>query len=277
MKIKTSILFLLIIAPTFILAQEENSYLGIVKAESQISLLFDQLYDFDDLMDKDQLYLIIDTMFQKALEHDGSFEYAWTKLDKIGKLKSDDGKVKVFSWLYMKTRDLYQYTCYIQIDKGKGKSEIFKLLPGTDARIKSEDYSQTIDDWHGKIYYRIITTKYKIKTLYTLLGADYNNTISTMKTAEVMAVQRGKPVFRGAQFLQGGTVKNRMVFEFSSEVSMSLRYNPDMDRIVFDHLVPLHPLYHGNYQFYGPDGSYDALKFVEGIWVYESDVDARNE
>lgn len=277
MKFRISILFLLIFARTCVFAQQEVKYLEIVKAESKLSVLFNQLYDFDDLMDKDQIYTVVDTMFQNALEQQGSFDYGWNKLDKIGKLKSEDGRVKVFSWLYMKSRDQYLYTCYIQIDKGKGKSQIFKLEKGSAPNIKSEDYLQTLDDWHGKIYYQIVTSKYKRKTFYTLLGADFNNTISTMKTAEVFAVQRGKPVFRGAQFLRGGTVKNRLVFEYSSEVAMSLSYNPELDQIVFDHLAPLHPLYHGSFQFYGPDGSYDGLKFIEGIWVFEEDVDARND
>ncbi len=276
MNIRISIVLLIIAVQTCIYAQEEGNYLEIVKAESRIAVLFNQLYDFGDLMNKDQLYEVIDTMFQNALEQPGSFDYGWQKLDKIGKLISDDGKVKVFSWLYMKTRDEYHYTCYIQVDKGKGKSEIFKLKQGTSSRIKTENYSQTLDDWHGKIYYQLVTTTYKRKTFYTLLGADFNNTISTVKTAEVFAIQRGKPVFRGDQFMIGGTVKKRLVFEYSAEVAMSLRYNPSLDLIVFDHLAPLHPLYHGNFQFYGPDGSYDGLLFIEGIWIFEADVDARN-
>ena len=69
---------------------------------------------------------------------------------------------------------------------------------------------------------------------------------------------------------------DRLVFEYSAELSSSIRYNAQLKMIVFDHLAPLHPLYHGNYQFYGPDGSYDGLRFIEGIWVREDDVDARN-
>lgn len=277
MRNRTFIVILLFCLNASLFAQEDAAYLEMVKAESGLRLLFEQLYDFDNLADKHKLYAIVDTVFSNALAKPGSFNYNWNKLDKIGKLKSEDGKVKVFSWLYMETRDKYHYTCYVQIDKGKGRSEIFKLIQGSDARITSENYQQTLDDWHGKVYYQLITSRFKRKTIYTLLGADFNNTMSTIKTAEVMAIQRGKPVFRGAQFLHGGTVKNRMVFEYSAEVAMSLRHNPELDLIVFDHLVPLHPLYHGNYQFYGPDGSYDGLRFREGIWVFEEDVDARND
>ena len=276
MKSTITILLLSLLIFTSAHSQEETDYLEIVKTESQLNLLFRQLYDLDDQIDKDKLFMLIDTLFEHALEQAGSFDYTWSKLDMIGKLKSDDGKIKVFSWMYMKNRDDYKYTCYMQTSKGKANSEIFKIDPSSAVRIKSEDYNQIIDDWHAKIYYQIITSRYKRNTFYTLLGADFNNSTSSIKTTEVLAIHRGKPVFRGARFFHAGTVKNRIVFEFSSELAMTLRYNPDLGQIVFDHLTPLHQLYSGSYQFYGPDGSYDALKFIEGIWVYEEDVDARN-
>ena len=72
------------------------------------------------------------------------------------------------------------------------------------------------------------------------------------------------------------TARDRIVFEYSSEVAMTLRYDENLGKIVFDHLAPLHPIYHEVYQFYGPDGSYDAFEFREGIWVKQEDVDARN-
>ncbi len=276
MKSTVAIFFLMLTFLSASYAQQESHYLEIVKTESQLSVLFNQLYDMDNQIDKDKLYVLIDSLFMYGLEQAGSFDYSWSKLDMIGKLKSDDGIVKVYSWLYMKTRDEYKYTCYMQVRNRKGKADIFKLSPGNEVNIEHEDYRQKLDDWHAKIYYQVITSKYMRKTFYTLLGADFNTAISSIKTIEVMAIQRGKPVFRGDQFFQGGEVKNRLVFEYSSEITMSLRYNPQLGQIVFDHLTPLHPLYVGSYQFYGPDGSYDGLNFIEGIWVYEEDVDARN-
>lgn len=272
--IAISYIFIFMILPGH--AQESTDLLNIVKAESQLRPLFNALYDLDNPMDKERVYQMIDSIFQSALEKPGSFDYAWGKLDNIGKLKSDDGRIKVFSWLYMKSRDEYKYSCYMQVDKGKGKSDVYKLVPSESMKLKSENLEQQITNWHPKVYYQIITHNYKRKTFYTLLGADFNNSRSSIKTVEVVAIQRGKPVFRGAQFLVGGTVKNRLVFEYSSEVAMSLRYNSQLNRIVFDHLSPLHPIYTGSREFYGPDGSYDALKFVEGIWLYDEDVDARN-
>ena len=92
-----------------------------------------------------------------------------------------------------------------------------------------------------------------------------------------MMIDRGRPVFLEDQFLIEGNMEDRLVLEYSADLAATVRYNEAMDMIVYDHLAPLHPIYSGNYQFYGPDGSYDGLKFTKGIWVLQEDIDVRNE
>lgn len=259
-----------------LIVQAQEDYLSLARVERELELAFDELYSEQIPGTSLALYHSIDSMFEAALELPGSANYRWEKLDQIGKLKSDDGSLRVYSWLYMADRNTYHYSCFFQVIDRKGNAEIFKLKQSRSPEAKGEEYPQTLEDWHGKIYYGLHQSKYRRKTLYTLMGMDFNNMNSSMKSVEVIAIQRGKPVFRDDQFLDGGTVKDRMIFEYSNEVAISVRYNQELDLIVFDHLVPFHPLYHGNYQFYGPDGSYDGLKFQEGIWVMVEDVDARN-
>ena len=57
---------------------------------------------------------------------------------------------------------------------------------------------------------------------------------------------------------------------------MMMRYIPELDMIVFDHLSPSRPEYAGDLRFYGPDFSYDGFKFIKGVWVLQSDLDLRN-
>jgi hypothetical protein len=256
--------------------QDEASYLDLARAESQLQSMFSQLYGQDVPGSQLALYHSIDSVFSIALQLPGSYDYTWTKLDQIGKLVSDDGRIKVFSWLYRAGPDDFLYSAYIQV-RDKSDPELFKLQPAAADNIHAKDFEQQIDHWDGKVYYDLVTREYKRKTFYTLLGADFNNTRTSVKTIEVITIQRGKPVFRDDQFLLGGTVEDRIVLEYSAELAATVRYNEALDMIVYDHLAPLHPLYHGNYQFYGPDGSYDGLRFTEGIWVLEEDVDARNQ
>lgn len=257
-------------------AQEDAAYLDMVRAEAQLKSMFDQLYEEEVPGSQLPLYNDIDSAFSAALQLPGSFEYKWSKLDQIGKLTSDDNQVKVFSWLYRVDMNDYRYTAFIQV-KNKKETEVFRLEPATDDQIHASDFVQAIDRWDGKVYYELVTKEYRRKVFYTLLGADFNNTRTSVKTIEVMSIKRGKPMFRDDQFLVGGTVQDRIVLEYSADLSATVRYNKELDMIVYDHLVPLHPIYHGNFLFYGPDGSYDGLKFTEGIWVLEEDVDARNQ
>ena len=46
--------------------------------------------------------------------------------------------------------------------------------------------------------------------------------------------------------------------------------------IIMDHLAPEDSRFEGQYQFYGPDFSYDALEFKKGEWVFQRDVFAKN-
>ncbi len=253
-----------------------ENYFEIVRAERELKAMFDTLYSAEVTGTNMDLYNSIDSFFYETLQLPGSFDHKWGSLNMIGNLVSDDGEVKVFSWLYMVSRNEYHYTGYIQLQGKRGESEIFRLKQGDAEEIRSESYPQSVDDWHGKVYYGLLTNKYKRKTFYTLLGADFKDTKTSIKTIEVFAIQRGKPLFRDEQFLDGDTVKDRIVLEYSADLTISLQYNERLGMIVLDHIVPLHPIYQGNYQFYGPDGSYDGYRFTEGIWVLEENVDARN-
>ena len=259
-----------------LLSQENENYLEIVQAERQLKTMFDELYQVEVTGTNMDLFHAIDSLFYEALQLPGSFDHRWGSLDMIGKLVSDDGQVKVFSWVYMASRDQYHYTAFIQVQDKRGESDLFRLNPGDAENMMSEDYPQSVDNWHGKVYYSILTNEFKRKTFYTLLGADFRDTKTSAKTIEVLAIQRGKPVFRDDQFLAGGTVRDRIVLEYSAELTISVQFDKRLGMIVFDRVVPLHPLYHGHYQFYGPDGSYNGYKFTEGIWMLEEDVDARN-
>jgi hypothetical protein len=105
---------------------------------------------------------------------------------------------------------------------------------------------------------------------------DFNNARSHIKTIETLLIQRQKPVFTRSLFAHGTDHIDRMVLEYSSTVAISVRYEPEMKMITFDHLVPFHPIYNRNYEFYGPDGSFDGLEFRQGKWIFRSDIDARN-
>lgn len=266
------ILLILLVVPV---RAQEPGYLELVEAEAELQELFNQLYS-DTLTDSELVLTRIRMVMNNALAIDGAMDFAWSKLTKIGVISSEDGKVKIFTWHVMDDPDNYRYFGYIQVGLKKDKVRVYELVDNQEGQHNVNKLQQSPDEWYGKLYYKIITGNYKRKTIYTLLGMDFNNTRSTIKTIEVITIQRNKPLFARELFFNGRDNQDRMVLEYSSQVAISVRYDPAMEMITFDHLVPFHPIYNNNFEFYGPDGSFDGLEFAAGTWIFHEDIDARN-
>lgn len=254
---------------------QEADYLELVKAETRLQLLFDQLYS-DSLSDS-ELYLdTIQRELTESLSMQGSMEFPWNRLNKIGIITSADDRLRIFTWHVMDDFDHYRYFGFVQVATKKGKSKIYELKDNGKPQRGIMKLDQSVEDWYGKLYYQILTNQFKRKTYYTLLGMDFNNGRSTIKSVEVMNVQRNTPIFVRSLFFNGRDRVDRLLLEYSDQVAISVRYNQGADMITFDHLVPFHSIYENNYDFYGPDGSYDGLEFSGGLWNYRDDIDARN-
>jgi hypothetical protein len=59
---------------------------------------------------------------------------------------------------------------------------------------------------------------------------------------------------------------------------MSLKYIERKKQIIYSHLAAREDgaFLEGMFQFYGPDGSFDAIELKKDRWVSIEDVDARN-
>lgn len=264
--------FFLLLVPV---RAQEPGYLELVKAENELSDLFQILYS-DTLSEPQKILDSIGGLMSEALARDGSMDFPWNRLNRIGVIGSEDGLLKIFTWHLMDDPNHYRYYGFIQVGMKKGRVKLYELQDNHKDQRNVVNLQQSPEDWYGKLYYKIITRNYKKKTVYTLLGMDFNNSTSIIKTIESMAIQRNKPHFEGGQFFDGRNNVDRIVLEYSSQVAMSVRYDPRVEMITYDHLVPFHPVYTGNYEFYGPDGSYDGLEFNEGTWIFRRDIDARN-
>ncbi len=203
-------------------------------------------------------------------------EYPWSQLNRIGILQSEDKELKVFTWHVRDDPDNVRYFGFIQVALKKGKVRLYELKDNFKAQRGVMRLDQSTEDWYGKLYYQILNHKYKRRTYYTILGMDFNDSRSTIKSVEVITLQRNQPRFTKEMFFNGRDKVDRVVLEYSDRVSISVRYDPELELITYDHLVPLHPVYEKNFEFYAPDGSYDGLEFEGGVWNYRKDIDARN-
>jgi hypothetical protein len=136
----------------------------------------------------------------------------------------------------------------------------------------------TADNWYGALYYKLIRTKYKRKTYYTLLGWNGNTALSNQKIIDVLQVSKdGKISFGAPIFEDVKGHKHRIILEYAEQAAVSLRYLENDAVIVFDHLVPTNPAFEGQFAFYSSDFSNDAYRFEKGRWKFMRNYAAKNE
>jgi hypothetical protein len=108
------------------------------------------------------------------------------------------------------------------------------------------------------------------------LGYDANEPFSQKKIIEVMRFTKsGAPFFGARIFNEKKDDKNpkaRRIFEYSKQVSMTLRFDEKTNMIAFDHLIPTKPENKGLFFDYVPDLSYDGYQWEGGKWVFKSNV-----
>ena len=85
-------------------------------------------------------------------------------------------------------------------------------------------------------------------------------------------VKFGLPIFK----IKDKSKKRRIVLECDSKSSFSLKYNENDNRIIFDQLVPIKKELKGMYEYYIPEGTFNAFNYHNGKWILNEDIDARN-
>ena len=256
-------------------AQQGN----LAETEDSLFRLFSRFPLMGSVEEMHELNESIIAYMQESLAGAGSFDYAFDSLRKrAGILTPDDRKFRIITWNVPLNEWEHEYYGIIQVpDMRTGVCRIyvlnnkFKDIPDL---LKAEtDHNM----WPGALYYDIRRNKDSREVIYTLIGFNFHDRWSDKKVIEILHFGRdGEPVFGRPVFSTPDGVQHRVVFEYSGEVAMNLRYNPDMKMIVYDHLSPIEPELAGHPRFYAPDFSYDGYKFRKGMWVHQSDIDVRN-
>ncbi len=215
--------------------------------------------------------------FKKALRNESSFTYPFDSLKNIGIIKSEDEKLRIITWNLPYNDRTHRYFGFIQYKKSKKTYIFYELNDDSDNIKKPELTVLNNKKWYGALYYKIITNKYKGKVYYTLLGADLNNLLTKKKIIEILYFDKNdSPVFGNKVFKNKSIPISRVIFEFNAQTNMTLTYDEEKEMIIYDHLSPSRPSLEGQFEFYGPDFSYDGLKFERGIWNAYSDIDVRD-
>ena len=224
------------------------------------------------------------TLYQsvKDLEKiNGILDYPFSKLTTMSTIKAPDGEFRIFNWNIENSNLEHSHYC-ILFKKSRGlKKQIAIEFKEDKYTIPPKPTTMlTPNKWYGALYYKIIPVKVGNKNLYTVLGYNGGTRSSTKKLIEVFwfkgnKLRLGYPLFESEE--NARNLQRRVFFEYSEQAIVSVRFLPEIGKIVFDHLVPENENLKGMYEFYIPDLTYDAYYWKDSHWKYQKDIQVGNK
>jgi hypothetical protein len=245
-------------------------------------LVLEKLYNrlLNNYTDSSRLQIndSIRCIIESYVASDTVFIHRFKNLRYLGQITSPDSLLKIITWNLILSESQNQYFCYFIRKQENGKeNKIYKLATSYKEDAVKKDTTYTDKDWYGALYYDIRPYIIDGKRGWTLLGIDYGNPDISRKVIDVLNFTPNDSILFGRKWFESdGKIKFREVFEYASNGMMSLRFNSDSS-IVFDHLVPFSPNQLNDRRYYGPDYSYDAYNFINGLWKLIINVDVRNK
>jgi hypothetical protein len=214
-------------------------------------------------------------------------------------LISDDRKIQIVSWS-IEMGGKWEYFGYLKsYNEIKKKYFVYELTSIDFSASKDLKIQFNHENWPGCVYTKLIENEHNKRKYYTLLGWIAPIEQTAFKLIEVLTISKGgKPYFGKTKcFKKEKTYESRVLFSYNRSSKFLLvygeyqyqkrkwnkkkkRYDMDTfteDLIVFDHLISQYPGMEHIPEFLVPTGNLiDAYQFINGKWVYISDIDARN-
>lgn len=247
--------------------------LDLVAEELKLEQLLLELRSAKNNQEKKEKNTLLKIEMNRVLQSKEAMLYPFSKLSSIGFIDSPDKQLRIVNWNIEQDDFSQAYTAFvIHIDRKKKTHFVTELKENSFGMPTQPTETVTANNWYGALYYRIIPIKKGTKTIYTVLGWDYNTSLSQLKVIDVIytngkTIKLGSPIFKS-----GKKTQRRVFFEYSKKVTMSLKYEKERELIIFDHLSPESPSLKGFKSFYVPDMSYDGYKLQKGKWILQEDI-----
>jgi hypothetical protein len=225
------------------------------------------------------LHAQLETTWGEVLRSGTALDPAWEELKgTIGWAEAGTGPelLRVVTWNVELSDRTQRYGGFVlrgdHREPGGYRAYPLKHQPRSNVREVGKRFWGEV--WPGAIYYQVILTHDKRTPVYTLLGWDGADGLTTRKVVEVLETQGGQVRLGAPRIQVRGATQRRLVLEYADVLSVLLRY--EGDRIAMDHLSPRSPDLQGVAAFYGPDMTYDALEWDGKQWVLRENVDIRD-
>lgn len=258
---------------------QETTIPVLAEKENELMQAFNRLATAKKDTDKRASNALIKKLFNECLTKQESFDYQFSKLKYVGILKSQDEKLRIYTWNVPLENGEYEYFGFLQYKISKKEFKLIELYDKSSKIISPEQAALDSKNWFGALYYQIVDVETKRRTYYTLLGWDGNDLFSNKKLVDVLYfTNSGTAKFGYPLFVRNRRTAKRILFEYSKTASMVLRYEPKLEAIVFDRLVPTKPTFTGNFKFYVPDVTTDGLILGKNDrWNYIEDIETKNK
>jgi hypothetical protein len=227
----------------------------------------------EELVRKNTNYTLIKTLVS-ALKTPNSFLYKFDSLKAVSVLNSPDNRFRIFSWHIVNDDGSYRFYGAIQMNTG-GALKLYPLDDYSPLIAHPEDTVTDNTKWYGAQYYNIIPVQ-GANPYYVLLGWKGYTDRSTKKVIDVLSFKNDKPMLGMPVFINKDKKRSRVVFQYTRQASMLLKYVPGENLIVFDNLAPPDKKMKDKLETYGPDLSYNGYHLKNGRWELTEDLDMRN-
>lgn len=280
-------LYLLLVLSAALYGQDSSAW-RFKQAEAELRLIQKKLFHSRNEAERIEGNKEFMAVWSRIITDPRILEYPFDSLRDISVLSPADKKFKLITWNLFKNDGTHYYFGYLLVNNSKRiragfmshrtetSYEYFTLIDRSVTVKSPENYIGTPDKWFGMLYTQLV----ECDGYYLLIGWDGNDKLVQRKFVDVLSFRGdGQPVFGKDVFRFPRRNPRRIMFEYSQEVTMSLRYNTKRNMIIFNHLVPRerNGVLENQFQFYGPDAQFDALQLHRGKWELQEDVEANSD
>ena len=217
---------------------------------------------------------VFESEFELYIKQDRSFSLPLSEIKWISVLQPEDQSFRLISWQYTPEENKYRYTGFLQTSSGK----LFKLSDEEQEIPDLEYESIDPDFWYGALYYEMEPLNIEgCQSCYLLFGYQQRDQFLKTRFVELLDLSTGAPNFGKSIFVKEiensrPETRNRILLNYSADASITLNFNPEMQMVVFDHLVARQGRIPGQGMTLYPDGSYEAYVLSEGKFYYKERV-----
>ena len=241
--------------------------------------LYDELRAAPGDVERLALHGALERGFEEAFASGTGLDVAWEALQgRMGwaQVGTGDQALRVITWNVELEDRTQRYGGFVVQADAKSpmgyRAHPLRHLPRSDVREVGKRFAA--DAWPGAVYYQAVLTYERRAPVYTLLGWDGADGLTTRKVVEVLELQGGQLRVGAPRIEARGATQRRLVLEYGDVLSVLLRH--DGERIVMDHLSPRSADVKGVAALYGPDMTYDALEWDGKRWNLRENVDVRD-